>query len=211
MITGCTMPISKTGEARGTGYQPSCGDNMINQPGEECDGPDLGGKTCEDVGDYTRGTLSCTAACKFDLTQCSGEITQIAQDTFSVDVDVTPHPELTSSAKVECFPKGWILVSASHGGEWIEEGCTECGPDFECIQWIAMEDPELAAMTGLSTGDTEVSYIVIKTNDNEGFSDQDITVQGCGDGVCNGNEDCNNCPADCPRIPVGTDDYRCAD
>ena len=52
-----------------------CGDNVIqttNSAGlnEQCDGTDLGGKSCQTQG-YVSGTLKCTASCTFDSTDCS--------------------------------------------------------------------------------------------------------------------------------------------
>jgi len=46
-----------------------CGNGAIN-PGEDCDGTNLNGKTCASTGHGT-GTLSCGASCLFDYTQCS--------------------------------------------------------------------------------------------------------------------------------------------
>jgi hypothetical protein len=49
--------------------QNYCGNGVIDI-GEDCDGTNLGGKTCLDVG-FTAGTLKCTSACKFDTASCS--------------------------------------------------------------------------------------------------------------------------------------------
>ena len=48
----------------------ACGDG-IQQSNEECDGKDLGGKTCITEGFYG-GTILCTADCKINLGGCSG-------------------------------------------------------------------------------------------------------------------------------------------
>ncbi len=51
---------------------PDCGNNMREQQyGEECDGNDLAGLTCEDFC-YDGGTLKCTDWCAFDLSACTG-------------------------------------------------------------------------------------------------------------------------------------------
>lgn len=46
-----------------------CGDGVID-PGEQCDGIDLGGATCQSLG-YTGGTLSCKPSCEFNTSACT--------------------------------------------------------------------------------------------------------------------------------------------
>lgn len=60
-----------------------CGNNIID-PGEDCDGADLAGKSCQDFDDpsgkkYDGGTLSCYPSgnrneCKFDLSACTSSV-----------------------------------------------------------------------------------------------------------------------------------------
>lgn len=50
-----------------------CGNNVIDS-GEECDGSDLGGATCQSRG-YSGGTLSCGIGCVFNISSCSSEPT----------------------------------------------------------------------------------------------------------------------------------------
>lgn len=49
--------------------QQECGNN-VTEAGEDCDGVDLGGNACTDVGSYTGGTLDCNANCTWDVTGC---------------------------------------------------------------------------------------------------------------------------------------------
>lgn len=52
------------------GNCPGC-DNGVIEPGEACDGDDLGGETCQSQG-FTQGTLACNATCDgFDTSACS--------------------------------------------------------------------------------------------------------------------------------------------
>ncbi len=46
-----------------------CGNGVIDGT-ESCDGTELGGNSCADVGDFTGGTLGCTDGCAFDTSLC---------------------------------------------------------------------------------------------------------------------------------------------
>jgi len=46
-----------------------CGNN-IKEEGEQCDGTDLGGTTCQSLG-FSGGTLSCSASCDFNTSGCT--------------------------------------------------------------------------------------------------------------------------------------------
>lgn len=48
---------------------PECGDAARNG-GEQCDGTDLGGTTCADLGYLTGGSLGCSPGCSFDTSSC---------------------------------------------------------------------------------------------------------------------------------------------
>jgi hypothetical protein len=48
---------------------PICGDGIVNVVGEQCDGADLGGASCDSLShDY--GTLGCNSSCDFDASAC---------------------------------------------------------------------------------------------------------------------------------------------
>lgn len=54
-----------------TARVPGCGDGVVNSgAGEECDGADLDGASCQSLG-YISGFLSCTFTCTFDTSLCS--------------------------------------------------------------------------------------------------------------------------------------------
>jgi cysteine-rich repeat protein len=63
--TGVTTSSSTTGGG------PFCGDGVQNQPSEECDGADLAGHDCTDMGFVSPDGLACTGACKLDYGGCS--------------------------------------------------------------------------------------------------------------------------------------------
>ncbi|MBI2110353.1 poly-gamma-glutamate hydrolase family protein [Candidatus Woesearchaeota archaeon] len=64
-----------------------CGDSVVNQAIEECDGLDLDGKTCSDFSGFSEGALSCYPAghlqqCKFNTENCIA--TQPPQMNFGI-------------------------------------------------------------------------------------------------------------------------------
>ena len=61
----CQFDTSDCGVAR-------CGDGSVQENhNEQCDGTELNGQSCLSLG-YERGTLACTAACRFDISDCVG-------------------------------------------------------------------------------------------------------------------------------------------
>lgn len=60
------------GEEGGGGGGAGCG-NGVAEPGEDCDGSDLGGQDCTDVG-FVTGVLSCDDTCHFDTSSCSAQL-----------------------------------------------------------------------------------------------------------------------------------------
>lgn len=89
--------------------QASCGNGNI-EANEECDGLTLGGTTCASLG-FSGGTLTCSAACDFDTSQCTGGprayITNVLSNSVSVVGTATPKVEATIPVGRE--PRGIAL------------------------------------------------------------------------------------------------------
>jgi len=69
--TGSTTSSSGTSasSASSSGGDPECGNGVID-PGEQCDGANLNGFDCTNLG-YTGGTLACDpVTCTFDTSMC---------------------------------------------------------------------------------------------------------------------------------------------
>lgn len=63
----CTDAVST---AAAGGAFVMCGDNLINNTGEDCDGSDFGGVECQTFG-FESGKIACTKDCKFNTSGCS--------------------------------------------------------------------------------------------------------------------------------------------
>jgi hypothetical protein len=75
-----------------------CGNGII-EGGEDCEGSDLNGQTCETLG-YGPGTLACDIACSFDTFGCSPAPTPTPTPTPSP----TPSPALTPTPTLTPTP-----------------------------------------------------------------------------------------------------------
>ncbi len=89
-----------------------CGDGAIDT-GEDCDGGNLGGKTCGSLG-YDGGTLSCSASCEFDTSGCY----RCGDGNCDPAEDPASCPE-------DC--------SCTYGG-WADKGCEIRCPDSYCAE-----------------------------------------------------------------------------
>jgi hypothetical protein len=65
---------------------PRCGDGIKNREEEECDGEDIGDKTCESLAEGTTGKPGCTEECLIDTNVCT-PVPVI--DSGNVDGDVS--------------------------------------------------------------------------------------------------------------------------
>lgn len=66
---GSSSDSNSAGESSSTGGAAVCGDGVA-EGDEACDGADLGGKTCDDLG-FQYGALKCTPGCAHDASKCT--------------------------------------------------------------------------------------------------------------------------------------------
>jgi len=135
------------GTREGAAPAPGCGNGQLD-PGEACDGSDLGGATCQDLLDFTGGTLACTARCQLDSSGCTGKAPAIDLaaagflDVTTLGADPTGAKDSTAAiqqaveqardaGKAAFFPTGTYLVSdtircmkkttKNAAGKWIAD------------------------------------------------------------------------------------------
>ena len=84
----------------------TCGNAEV-EPGEDCDGVDLGGKACEDLDPgFTGGTLGCSGLCTFDASLCTTDSTVTVNELESID-DKSERYNSGAAAVDRC---GWSLT-----------------------------------------------------------------------------------------------------
>lgn len=89
-----------------------CGNNTVEKD-EPCDGADLGGSACTDLG-FDEGTLACTPACTLDTSMCASASAIALNELEAVDDRI----ELYNSGADMIDITGWILTDKYFGGDY---------------------------------------------------------------------------------------------
>ncbi|HEV8320297.1 MAG TPA: LamG-like jellyroll fold domain-containing protein [Myxococcota bacterium] len=125
------------GCACGPEDEPTCG-NEVREPGEQCDGQDLGGLSCFGQG-FEIGTVTCLPSCTADLSDCSRCGDGVASGAEACDGAAL---------------RGESCVSVGFAGGSL--GCVACALDtsgcYECGDGVRFGDeecdgPDLAGTT----------------------------------------------------------------
>lgn len=138
-----------------------CGDGVVDE-GESCDGIDLGGATCESLGQAS-GTLACASDCTFETSGCGAcdDECSAAGETRCNGNAVQTCASGTSGCLVwsfaqDCEQAGLVCDDSSGSGQCVatcSDACTDgetrcdgtkrqtCGVgDNGCLQWNDAED-----------------------------------------------------------------------
>lgn len=91
-----------------------CGNAAI-EPGEACDGANLDGQTCENVGlGYSGGTLACSPTCALDGTLCTTDSLVVINELDSVEDRI----EVYNAGPGPVDIGGWILTDRLLGATY---------------------------------------------------------------------------------------------
>ncbi|MFC1733032.1 DUF4215 domain-containing protein, partial [candidate division KSB1 bacterium] len=167
-------------------YIPYCGDNTINEPGEECDGTDLNLYDCTDLG-YDTGSLICDGTCHFDMSGCS---------YVCGDGNVDPGEQCDGGACCtgSCtFTSAATECRASQGVCDVAEDCT--GSSATCpVNGFASAATECRGVGG-------VCDVAEKCTGSSVSCPGDVKLTSecrASAGVCDNAENCNGVLNDCP-------------
>lgn len=166
---------------------PICGDDVVNGSSEQCDGIDLDGQACTDIG-FVGGTLACNASCQFDTTGC----------------------HMCGNGSIDSS-------EACDGNDFGSSSCTDFGFDYGTLACTAGCQVDTAgclyAVCGdnIKNGDDECDGADFgqTTCTNFGFDYGNLTCTAgcaidttgclyatCGDGIINGSESCDGSQLD---------------
>ncbi len=171
-----------------------CG-NGVREGSEQCDGADLGGATCSDVGCST-GIVGCTLSCTLDFSGCS-DCVVCGDGSCEAPEDCENCPTDCPIFELPGFSCGNGLCEAGDG-----ENCVTCPSDCNGRQ---SGNPNNRFCCGFG-GTNPVGCSDSRCNSN-GFSCT-TTPAGpgvstcCGDLVCESPESSLNCPLDCGAPPA---------
>lgn len=104
--TGMWLLCDETLGAANAAASADCGDAVV-EPGEDCDGVDLAGMTCEglELG-FTGGTLVCSPMCTFDASMCTTDNVVAINELESTADDI----EIYNAGNAPVDLSGWILT-----------------------------------------------------------------------------------------------------
>jgi hypothetical protein len=109
----------------------TCGNGMA-EPGEQCDGADLKGETCQSRG-FAGGTLACAPNCTFDTSGC---LSQICGNGVREGTEVCDGSDLNGQTCAGFGFTGGTLACAPNCGSYDASGCT-CASNTQSCDGLA--------------------------------------------------------------------------
>ncbi len=140
----------------------TCGDAKIEAP-EDCDGAELGGKTCAglDLG-FDGGTLACSAKCTLDASMCTSDSTVTINELESIGDKIELHNAGAAAVDIS----GWILTDALVGPTYVPAADAEklvfpAATSLAAGEFLAIAKGELPSQHpfGLAAGGDTVSLL----------------------------------------------------
>ncbi len=159
-VDGQVIVNNSQGSSNGLPFDVQfCGDNTVD-PGEDCDGTNLNGQTCLDLG-WLGGTLSCTSDCRFNTSQCSNAPQVIERNECKFTCDGGDNAGKDCSSDSDC-----------PGGSCLSETTPSPNP------YKNKEDVCL---------NSSISAVFNTDIDQTTFNTHNVYLQRCADALCGGN------------------------
>ncbi len=190
---------TSTGPSGGGGAGPLC-NNGILDPGEPCDGDELGGKNCQDVGFDAPDGLACSKVCDLDTSGCSASCD-------GKNLEPSEACDGADLAGKDCTTYGYSNGAGINCTAQCEIDATGCKPTCDGMLLEPGEDCDGMALGGktcvdfgfvtpggLSCGEdcsADISGCTAVCGNNATEPGED-----CDDGNVDPNDGCNQCKFD---------------
>lgn len=209
LITSSTTLATGGGDADDTGAPAVCGDGRVDGR-EECDGPDLDGKTCSSLA-FAAGALACAPDCTFDTSRCSNPGCGDGVLAAGEECDCGDLPDNCSAAQLASttctklqspkntpFTGGVLACNTPDACTFDKSGCIYCGDGVRNAS-EACEGGDLGGQSCVGLGYTGGALAcAADCKFDTGGCVNAPPPAVCGDGTCQPIEDACSCPDDCP-------------
>lgn len=179
-----------------------CG-NGVREAGEECDGGSLGGASCGDLG-CTSGAVTCTASCSLDYGGCTS--------CPVCDNDgICEAGENCNGCPSDCVAASGAACGNGECEAANGEDCVNCPSDCDGVQNGKPSGRYCCGFGGSGAVGCDDSRC---TSGGRVCTTTATSPSCCGDALCSGVENGNNCELDCglpPQPPVCGDSVCTAD
>ena len=119
--------VSQNNNTNNNTPDPICGNNVL-EPGEECDGDDLGGATCESLG-YSGGTLACLSDCSdFDTSGCETHVAICGNNVLEPDEECDGDDLGGATCESLGFDRG--VLGCDQNCLFDVSDCSKCGDNI---------------------------------------------------------------------------------
>ncbi|MFC1482168.1 RCC1 domain-containing protein [Myxococcota bacterium] len=185
---------------------PHCGDGVVDPGNDEvCDGDNLAGQTCEDIGlGYTSGTLRCDSGCAFDTSDCATCGNDLREEGEECD-----GPDVGGQNCLDLAGLQEGIVTCTTDCHHDTSGCHACGNAV--IE--GPEDCEGDDLAGATCEDLGYAWGLLACQPDCYF-DESNCHSVCGNGVAEPGEECDGADLaglDCQTIGFYGGTLQCTD
>jgi len=176
--------------AGGGGTGESCGNGALD-PGEQCDGQNLTGFTCETLPGFafTGGDLSCSADCTMDTSACTGGIGVCGNGVLDAS-EICDGDDLGGE---DCVSQGMVSGTLRCLADCSDFNLQSCTISETCGNGLR-DGPEECDQSDLAGATCEILGYLGGTLDCQAnclFDESGCTDGTCGNGVVEGTEECD--------------------